>query len=242
MPYKALIITLLLFAIKDDDSLLPQNGKELIYEIYNRYSGKFFKTLSFSQHLIRYEKNMELSREIMHEAYAVPGKLILKFKSWESGDGVLFRSDSIYSFMNGKMVSQEKRIHDLLLLCFDIYNIAPDVTIQKLRMLNYNLDLIQKIKQNGVEMYLIGDVNENCFWFDAKSLMLKKLQVKNTNRARTVKLSDFKIINSIPIATKIEFFDSGNNLEMVEMYFDVTPFRELNDNIFIPANFIQSKW
>jgi len=51
-----------------------------------RYSGKFYKTLCFSQEVLRYNADTLISTEIMHEAYQSPGNLILKFKDWDSGE------------------------------------------------------------------------------------------------------------------------------------------------------------
>jgi hypothetical protein len=221
---------------------IPTDGRDLIKMMHDKYNNNIFKTLSFSQYLIRFENNKEISREVMHEAYLAPGKLILTFNGWESGDGLLFRSDSIYTLDEGVIRSKERRIHDVLLLCFDIYNTSPEVTISKLIKLNYNLDKIQKIKYSDKDVFVVGDTDENCFWIDCESLMLLELQVRNINRARNVKLSNFQIFNSIPIATEIEFFDNNKNLEMVEKYFNVVPFAKLDASMFSPGNFIKSKW
>ncbi len=221
---------------------IPLSGRELISMLHTRYNEIFFRSLSFSQEVLRYKDQKVSSTEIIHEAYLSPGRLILKFRDWGSGDGLIFRNDSLYTIEKGLVIKEEYRIHDLLLLCFDVYNIAPEVTTGKLESLNYNLALIAEENCMGEKAWRVGEVNGNCFWINSESLMLLKVQIKNSDRARTVRFSNYQVINNVPIATRIEFYDASGDLEMVEKYYDIKPFNKLEDIIFDPGNFVLSKW
>ncbi|MDD2289383.1 MAG: carboxypeptidase-like regulatory domain-containing protein [Bacteroidales bacterium] len=226
----------------DNEVNIPISGRELISRMHSKYNKKFFRSLSFSQEVINYKDQKVKSTEIMHEAYLSPGRLILKFRDWDSGDGLIFRNDSLYTIENGRVIKEESRIHDLLLLCFDVYNIAPGITTGKLETQNYNLDLITVDHWLGQKAWRVGDVNGNCFWINSESLLLMKVQMKNSDRARSVRFANYQVINNVPIATQIEFYDAAGNLEMVEKYYDIKPFNKLEDNIFNPSDFFLSKW
>ncbi|HOF21833.1 MAG TPA: carboxypeptidase-like regulatory domain-containing protein [Bacteroidales bacterium] len=226
----------------DNEVNIPASGRELISRMNNRYHEKFFRSLSFSQEVINYKEQKVSSTEIMHEAYLSPGRLILKFRDWGSGDGLIFSNDSLYTIEKGRVIKEESRIHDLLLLCFDVYNIAPGITTGKLETQNYNLDLITEDHWLGERAWRVGDINGNCFWIKSESLLLLKVQMKNSDKARSVCFTNYQVINNVPIATQIEFYDAAGNLEMVEKYYDIKPFVKLGDSIFNPGNFILSQW
>ena len=240
--YMVFAMIIMLIPAGKAEANIPLSGRDLIVRMYTKYNESFFSSLSFSQQVIRYEDHKVMSTGIMHEAYLSPGRLILKFRDWESGEGLIFRNDSLYTINKGRVIKEEYRIHDLLLLCFDVYNMSPGITTGKLKTLNYNLDLIAEEDYMGEKTWRAGDVNGNCFWINSESLLLIKVQIKNSGRARTVRFADYQIINDVPIATRIEFYDADGDLEMVEKYYDIKPFNKLEDVIFDPGNFVLSKW
>ncbi len=220
----------------------PSCGENLIKLMNERYSGKFYKTLCFSQEVLRYNADTLISTEIMHEAYQSPGNLILKFKDWDSGDGLIFTKDSLYTIQSGKVNKVQYRLHDLLILGLDVYNIETEITIKKLKKLNYNLSLISSDICMNKEAWCVGDKESNCFWVDKSNLLFLKMQVRDKERSRTVEFTEYKTIGGAPVATVINFYDTNNNLIMQERYFNVRPFAEVNPGIFIPENFLNSKW
>lgn len=238
-----LIVVFFIFTISERLSgQEPSSGENLIKLMNERYSGKFYKTLCFSQEVLRYDADSLISTEIMHEAYQSPGNLILKFKDWDSGEGLIFTKDSLYTILSGKVDKVQYRLHDLLIIGLDIYNIEKEITVQKLKQLSYNLSLISSDICMGKEARCVGDKASNCFWIDKSNLLFLKMQVRNKERSRSVEFTEYKIIGGAPVVTVINFYDSNNKLTMQERYFNVRPFAEVNPSIFIPENFLKSKW
>lgn len=93
---------------------------------YQLKRDKFYKTLCFSQQISRFKEDTVYSTEVIHEAYKSPGNLILKFRSWDSGDGLVFANDSLYTINDGIVDKIEYHFHDILVLGIDLYNIDPE--------------------------------------------------------------------------------------------------------------------
>lgn len=220
----------------------PTSGKELIEMMRGKYKNEFYKTLCFSQQVLTYKEGTLKSTEIMHEAYKSPGNLILKFISWDSGDGLIFSNDSLYTINKGAVGKAQYRLHDLLVLGFDVYNVEPEVTIANLKKLNYNLELISEDRCMGKDAWLVGDSSANCFWVDKTSLLFLKMQTRRNNNLRSVEFANYELIDGAPVATIINFYDNAGKLTMVEKYFDVRPFAKLESEIFNPDNFVTAKW
>lgn len=220
----------------------PVSGRDLISMMHKRYKDRFYNSMTFSQQVLRYNCEKIYSVEVMHEAYLSPGNLILKFRDWESGEGLIFKDDSLYTIKGGKVANVEYRIHEVLLLGFDVYNIDPEITVEKLERLDYNLDQVSEERCMGKEAWRTGDPEGNCFWVDKDNLLFLKVRVKSSNKPRSVEFSKYEIIDKAPVATVIRFYNEKGDLEMVEKYFNVKPYNKLDKTIFDPDNFIKARW
>lgn len=120
---KNILIFLTLLVAGTSCSRKPQNGYELIDRMYNANKSTWYETLCFSQEVLHYRNDSIIATEVWHEAYQSPGNLIIKFNDRNSGTGLLFTNDSIYSFREGTLESVRHRIHDLVVLGLDINNI-----------------------------------------------------------------------------------------------------------------------
>lgn len=162
---KALIVLTLLGTLPSF-SQQPQNGYELIEQMYNANKSNWYETLCFSQEVLQYKNYSITATEVWHEAYQSPGNLIIKFKDWNSGNGLLFKNDSIYSYRESTLESARYRIHDLVVLGLDINNIPPEATAERVLKCGYNLDLIMEGKCMGRNACIVGDATSTCFWVD----------------------------------------------------------------------------
>nr|HPI45690.1 hypothetical protein [Tenuifilaceae bacterium] len=135
---------LLLYSCKE-----PKNGKELIEMMHQKHSQNFYQTLCFSQKVFHYNNDTLISEDIWHEAYKSPGRLILKFTDWNSGNGMIFSNDSLYVFDKGVLAKKIERLHDLIILGLDINNQDPEKTIKQVKRMGYDLTLINEVSLNG---------------------------------------------------------------------------------------------
>ena len=240
MKNKLFVLTLL--ATITSCSQKPQNGYELIKQMYDANSAKWYETLCFSQEVLTYSNDTVTATGVWHEAYQSPGNLIIKFNDWDSGNGLLFRNDSIYSYSEGTLQSVRYRIHDLVVLGLDINNIPPATTADRAVKCGYNLDLIQEGTCMGHDAWIVGDTASACFWVDRESLLFLKMRRRSGNNAREVEFAGYEDINGLPVATEIRFYDNNGVLNMVEKYFNITPGCKVPAPAFFPSGFNDARW
>ncbi|HOZ13509.1 MAG TPA: hypothetical protein PK784_01870 [Tenuifilaceae bacterium] len=228
---------LLLYSCKE-----PKNGKELIEMMHQKHSQNFYQTLCFSQKVFHYNNDTLISEDIWHEAYKSPGRLILKFTDWNSGNGMIFSNDSLYVFDKGVLAKKIERLHDLIILGLDINNQDPEKTIKQVKRMGYDLTLINEVSLNGNFAWIVGDSTKLCFWVDAKSLLFLKMRRVTDSTFREVEFSKYDAIQGLAVATQIKFYNAPNKVEMIEEYFNVRVNCNVDDSIFYPFKFSSSKW
>lgn len=220
----------------------PNDGKELIEKMHQKHSKKFYQTLCFSQKVFHYKNDTLVSEDVWHEAYKSPGRLILKFTDWNSGNGMIFSNDSLYVFDKGVLAKKIERLHDLIILGLDINNQDPEKTIEQAERMGYDLTRINEVRLNGNFAWIIGDSTKLCFWVDAKSLLFLKMRRVTDSTFREVEFSKYDAIQGLPVATQIKFYNAPNKVEMIEEYFNVRVNCNVDDSIFYPYKFSSSKW
>ncbi len=239
---KNVIIALTLLVSISSCSRKPENGYELIEQMYNANKSNWYETLCFLQEVNRYSNDSIIATEVWHEAYQSPGNLIIKFNDWESGTGLLFKNDSIYSFRDGALESVRYRIHDLVVLGLDINNIAPEITAERAVKCGYNLSLLAEGRCMGRDAWIVGDTLSTCFWVDRETLLFLKMRRRSGENSREVEFARYEKINGYPVATEIRFYDNAGALDMVEKYFNITPGCKVPAQTFIPSEFNNTRW
>lgn len=210
--------------------------------MYNANRANWYQTLCFTQKVINYKNGSIVSTDVWHEAYQSPGNLILKFTDWNSGNGILFTNDSIYSYLKGTLQSTMYRIHDLVVLGLDVNNIPPDITAKRVEKCGYNLNIIAEDQCLGHNAWVVGDTSTACFWADKETLLFLKMRRKIGDNSREVEFAKYENINGYPVATVINFYNIQGELTMVEKYFDITPNCNLPSTIYNPLEFKQALW
>jgi hypothetical protein len=239
---KRMLIALTLLIIISSCAQKPENGYKLIEMMYSANKPNWYETLCFSQEVIHYRNDTVTATEVWHEAYQSPGNLIIKFNDWNSGTGLLFINDSIYSFRNGTLESVQYRIHDLVVLGLDINNIPPETTAARAAKCGYNLDLIMEGQCMGRDAWIVGDTTGTCFWVDRESLLFLKMKRRSGENSREVEFAGYENINGYKVATEIRFYDNKGVLNMIEKYFNITPGCKVSSTIYRPSEFNNARW
>ncbi|MGE0078967.1 MAG: hypothetical protein AB7S48_13995 [Bacteroidales bacterium] len=220
----------------------PSDGKDLIRMMHKQYLNKWYPSLCFAQNVYNYKNDSLVSTDVWYETYRTPGKLILKFSSWESGNGMIFRNDSLYIFSKGYISNKMLRLHDLIILGFDVYQQKIETTIDQAERMGYNLNLIEKVDLNGNPAWLVGDSSKLCFWVNASNLLFLKMKRVTANAYREVDFAKYEIFDGFPVATLIKFYNAPGKLNMVEEYFNVRVNCNVDDSVFMPQKFNKSAW
>lgn len=221
--------------------------EKLMSAISEKYNGKWFKQIKFSQTTTFYENDSVVKTERWIEEYKYPAQLIIKVNHDNSSDGHLYRNDSMYIFENNEIKYQSKATHDLVILSMDIYNMKKDEIIKRLSKLSYDLSKFHEDTYNNRKIYVIGadkgDYKSNQLWFDAENLCFIKM-TKNTDIGlQEVYLNDYISIDGQGWVEQEVVFVINGEVQIIEKYYnieipqesmqeiDVSDFRNFNINL-----------
>ena len=148
----------------------PKNGEELVTRMRERYAGKWYRTLTFTQRTTLPDGKVE----IWYEALELPGKLRIDVAPLDSGKTLLFRNDSLYVFERKKLKASQPLVHPLMVLGFDVYQSPVSETVRKLKDLKFDLSKVHETTWKGRPTYVVGaapqDTTSPQFWIDAERL------------------------------------------------------------------------
>jgi hypothetical protein len=147
----------------------PKNGEELIAQMRQRYAGKWYRTVTFTQKTTLPDKV-----ETWYEALELPGKLRIDVAPLDSMKAILFRNDSIYQIEGGQVKDSAAFVHPLMVLGFDVYEDPVEKTVGRLKGLNFDLSKLYQSTWQGRRTYVVGaapgDTTSPQFWIDAERL------------------------------------------------------------------------
>lgn len=216
----------LIFLIASSCAHKINTTEQLMEAISEKYYGKWFKQIKFSQTTNFYKNNNSIVKtERWIEEYKFPSQLIIKVNHENSSDGHLYRNDSVYIFENNEIKYQNKATHDLVILSMDIYNMKKDEIMQRLGELDYDLSKFHEDTYNNRKIYIIGadkgDYKSNQLWFDAENLCFIKL-TKNTEAGlQEIYLNDYISVDGQGwIEQEVVFVINGETY-IIEKYYNI---------------------
>lgn len=212
------------FSQKDKQKLKYNNGGELIKAMHTAYApDKWYRYLTFSQTMEFYRNDSIVQQEVWHEAYQ-PGCLLIKYRSKDSKEGRLYKNFTQYAFKPGEAMRTAARVHELVLVGFDVYFFNPETTIRVLDSLGFDLSKIREDELNGRKVFVVGadkgDETSRQFWIDARRLYLHRIVYGQSGKMNDVAFDDYEKQQNNWIAKTIRFKTNGK-LRLVERYFDI---------------------
>ncbi|MBD1397572.1 outer membrane lipoprotein-sorting protein [Pontibacter sp. JH31] len=242
IPFLALSCT----NIMNQEASKPQNGQQVIEAMYRHWDNKWYPNFSFDQKAIFYENDQVSREEVWQEIYSYPSNLHIRFDGFETGNGIIYHQDTLYTFKAGKLQNKQYSIHPLVLLSFDVYFFPPATTISKAHELNFDLSKFTETKWQGHDTYVVGatDLNDNTsnqFWVDKENLYVVRVITNNKGIARDVEMNNYRLIDGNMVATEIIFKNNGK-LFLREEYFNISFPKEVDQSWFDPAAFTAANW
>jgi outer membrane lipoprotein-sorting protein len=222
----------------------PKNGEELIQQMRDRYAGKWYRTLTFTQKTTLPDGKVET----WYEALELPGKLRIDIAPLDSMKTILFRNDSVYAFEQGKLKDSKPLVHPLMVLGFDVYEAPVAETTQKLKDLKYDLSQLHQTTWQGRPTYVVGaqpgDTVSPQFWIDAERLyFVRGLEPSKKDPAVT---NDTRFEKYIALAggwveTEVLFLSQGKQ-KVKEEYSNPKANVKLDPGIFDPSTWKAPGW
>lgn len=219
------------------------SASALVRAMHERYAGKWYRTLTFVQTSHYYDTTGAPSRtELWYEAGQVPGILRIDIGDRRSGNGQLFRNDSVYVFQAGKLVRSVKSRNVLLLLGFDVYAVDPARMIRMLAEEGFDTTKFHRTTAGGSEYFVVGaapgDTTSKQFWVEADRLLFWRIFQPPPASAPDRPVTEIRFQKYVPhgggyVAEEVDFLRNGRRY-FFETYADVRVDVELDPALFIP--------
>ena len=222
----------------------PKNGEELIARMRERYQGKWYRTLTFTQKTTLPDGKIET----WYEALELPGKLRIDIAPLDSMKTILFRNDSVYVFDQGKLKDSKPMVHPLMVLGFDVYGDPVAKTVQKLKGLKYDLSKVHQTSWQGRPTYVVGaqpgDTTSPQFWIDAERLYFVRSLEPSKKDPKLI--NDTRFEKYIPLAggwleMEVLFLSNGKQ-QVKEEYSSPKANVKLDPAIFDPSAWKAPGW
>jgi hypothetical protein len=223
-----------------------QTGQEVIEAMYKHWEKKWYPNFAFDQRAIFYKDGQVSREEVWQEIYSYPSNLHIRFDGFETGNGIIYNQDTLYSFKAGQLVNQQYSIHPLVLLSFDVYFFEPATTSSKAQELNFDLSQLTEATWQGRDAYVIGttdpnDQSRNQFWVDKENLWVVRVITNSNGIARDVEMNKYQEIEGNWVATEIVFKNNGQ-LFLLEEYFNLSFPEKVEASWFDPKQFANTNW
>jgi hypothetical protein len=209
-----------------------------------RYDGQWYRTLTFVQTSTWYAADGQPTRsELWYEAAVMPGRLRIDLGSPTSGNGALYRADSVYQFQEGRIVAARPGRNILMLLGFDIYLLDPDRALRMLSEEGYDTTRFHRATADGRQYYVIGaspgDTTTKQAWIEADRLLFWR--IRDRGAAAGAPLTEIRFQKYVQhgggwVAEEVDFLRDGQRF-FFETYADVRAGVPLDDRLFQPATF-----
>lgn len=220
----------------------PSSAKDLIHTMYDTYKNTWYRTITFTQQTEFFQNGVKQRDETWYEAMDMKsGALVIKFNSMASGSGLIFRNDSLLSYVDNKLKAKSYKVHELIVLGFSVYTIPPDSTLAKLKAAGFDMTRFTREEYDSRTHYVVGDPEKAQFWIDAKTLLFTKLEKKlPNNRVSAIEFKGYQRLGKGWIETEVIFSMNGLTT-MREVYNDIKapdslPAEFYNQSVFSKIN------
>jgi hypothetical protein len=217
------------------------NGEDLIRQMNSRYADSWYKHLTFKQNMFRYKNDSLVRNEIWLVAYSAPSKLHIRYNDFSSGRGWLVVNDTLYSFNHSKLIGKRPRLHELVILGYDVYAADPAVIIPKIKAIGFDFSQVEIVEIKGKEYYQVGDYNEMCFFVGKDDLLFFGVRRVDENGVKETFYHKYKEFYGKQVATEVQYYENGQ-MYLYEKYFDIRLPSCMPADFFTPKLFNETRW
>lgn len=236
--YKQCLVFSVIFIMQFTISAQVNNAYDVIKKMKSNYEGKWYTHLTFEQNTLFYKNDSLQKQETWYEAMALGKGLTIKFGSKSSGDGYVFKNDSMSVYKENKLINKGKRVHDLLVLGFDVYFNEATETIKKLEASGMDFSHFKETNEH----YIIGNPETKQVWIEKKRLLFTKIIASGRNGAKSrTEFNKYHKLGEGWIAPEVLFY-ANNKLLMKEEYLNIKTPEKISDKVFAFKNFKSVTW
>jgi hypothetical protein len=225
------------------------SAQRLVEAMRDRYSGKWYSTLTFVQASTFYRPDGTVLRsETWPESAMMPGRLRIDIGNPSLGNAVIYANDTVYQFQQKRLIRREPGNNPLQVLGFDVYHLPPSRTLEILSSLGYDVSSMYKADVEGRDYYVVGarqgEVKRKQFWVDADRLLLWRVMEPwlptDTTNVREIRFQDYKQHGGGWVGEEVDFLRNGTRY-FFEKYRDVRTDVDIDPALFDPRQFTTAK-
>lgn len=157
----------------------PSDGAELVRQMHDKYVGKWYRTLTFTQATARRVAGDSMVHETWYETMKAPGRLRIDVGARNGDPIILFARDSTFVKRGSAKTVGQARRNALLILGFDVYTQPTERTVSVLREEGFDLSKIHEGEWQGRKVFIVGaaagDTASRQFWVDAERLLFVRM-------------------------------------------------------------------
>jgi hypothetical protein len=216
-----------------------RSAEDVIRAMHDRYAGKWYRSLSFTQQTSRVLPGDSVHVETWREWALIPGALRIEMGA--AGNGALFAGDTLYRFRAGQVSGRTAERNPLAILGFDVYGQEVERTLRVLREEGFDLSRVHQGTWQGRPAYVVGalagDSTSKQFWVDRERLLFVRLLEpagSDSTKVQDIRFNDYRPAGGGWIAPRVELWTGGRRV-FWEDYSDVKVDEALSPALFDPA-------
>jgi hypothetical protein len=245
VPQFALLVSLVLLGFHPG----PKSGEELIRQMHERYAGKWYHNLTFTQTTSFPDR----PAETWYEAGEIPGKLRIDIAPLDSMNAFMYLGDSSIVFKGGKRVGAREDRNLLMTLGFDVYGQPPQTTVAQIKAAQVDLSKIREDSWRGTKVWVVGaekgDTLTNQFWIEQDRLLFLRLIEQHQNAKKPeekpaildITFEDYQPLAKGWVAPTCVIKVNGKELQR-EKYRDIRADVKLQPDLYDPVTYHPPKW
>lgn len=224
------------------------SGAALIQAMHDRYAGKWYKTVTFTQKSTTYKPDGTNTAETWYEAVALPGKLRIDIGTPSDGNGYLFVDGNLTIVRANQIKGTNRQMNMLLVLGFDVYAQSPEATLAIAKQEGFDASKFHEDTFGGKAVYVFGaekgDLTSKQFWVEKDRLLFVRLlepDHKDPTKIQDIRFADYRPLGDGWIAALVEVYADGKKV-FTEEYSQIQKDPQLPAAAFDPAQFASTHW
>lgn len=213
-------------------SASAQDGRTFLEGMYNRYHGKWRKSLVFTQKTEKYRNDSLVAEETWYETIVYPKNFRIDFGRPDSGNCVIFKNDSAYIFKGHKLLKSRADTNELLYFLGGMYFSHSFEEVYR-KFHAFGIDAGKSYKRGRIAVIGVADssVEANQLWVEEKTYNVVRLITFANGHSSDAVFSHHKELGKTQCETHVAFYEDGR-LRQREIYTELKANRRIPTSMF----------
>jgi hypothetical protein len=221
----------------------PKTGLEVLTRMHDAYATTWYRTLTFIQKTKIDRAGQPPAEQTWYESVAAPGVLRIDIADPDSGNGMIYSTDSTFVFRGGKAVVRAAGGNPFLPLIMGVYLQPPATTALQLAAYHIDLSKVTSTMLDGKPVWIVGaatptDTTAPQFWVETERLIVLRVvsPIGNSGLTFDARLDGYVQAGKGWLATRVAIAIS-NGTRQEETYTDWKADPPISLDLFDPARY-----